>query len=72
MEKELLDRYFEGRASEEEQKLAAAWLAAPENKAAMLDYIEAAYTLETGQAPVAPFESLLERTQNGKKDAATV
>jgi ferric-dicitrate binding protein FerR (iron transport regulator) len=72
VEKELLDRYFEGRASEEEQKLAAAWLAAPENKAAMLDYIEAAYTLETGQAPVAPFESLLERTQNGKKDAATV
>ncbi|HVU83507.1 MAG TPA: FecR family protein [Puia sp.] len=72
MEKELLDRYFEGRASEEEEKRVAAWLTDPGNEASVLDYIEAAYALETGHVPVTHFEDLLKRTVSQGKHPASL
>ena len=62
MNKEILQRYLENRASKDEKEIVERWMNEEVNKKEVLEFIESSYLLEKGSVPVSPFNiSLLKK-----------
>lgn len=72
LDKEILRRYFENRASEAEVKLIDQWLLENDHKEDILKYIEDSYHEVNGQAPVLPFDEVFEKIKKSEHGRPTI
>lgn len=70
MKHELLQRYFAGQVTPEEEQLVIAWIDDPANEAALLAYMEQGYEKEQETAATAPFEVIFKEALSRETRAA--